>query len=449
MAWLVPLALLHGLLYLFLLPPWQHYDEPKHFEYAAQIAAGDDGLVVQARLSREIADSMYRHRFWPDGVIPDILGSAPAAIGESQRVHPPLYYALAAQVIGPLRLAAIETQLYAGRLLSLAFYVLTVLICWRMAVVVVPDEPRIQIALPLLALLAPAFVDLMTALNSDVLVNFCAAAALLGCALLIRDGPRPVGLALALLGLAGALLAKRTAVVAVVPCGLALFWAVRRRPLPWWAYVGGLLGAGLVCALIGLRLDGEAGELRVGLRPWLVALDQTYLRINIEAWLRSVTDLERSLPLYPGVLRLILESFWARLAWGHIDLGPIVDLAVLVLFPAAVLGVGVWLWRSRGEADGWQRRWVIVCLIAVGCGWLATLARLHPIPADGQWSYLPRGRYMFWGFLPTVWLIALGWQTLIPARWRWYGPYLLIMLFGTLDLVAVISLVRYYYTSSG
>lgn len=447
MAWLVPLALLHGLLYLFLLPPWQHYDEPKHFEYAAQIAAGDDGLAVQARLSREIADSMYRHRFWPDGVIPDLLGPEPAAIGLNQRLHPPLYYTLVALIIGPLQPAPVEIQLYAGRLLGLAFYVLTVVICWRIAVVVVPDEPLINVSLPLLVLLAPAFVDLMTALNSDVLVNFCAAAALLGCALLIRDGPRPVGLALGLLGLAGALLAKRTAVVAVVPCGLALFWAVRRRPLPWWAYVGGLLGAGLVCALIGLRLDGEAGELRVGLRPWLVALDQTYLRINIEAWLRSVTDLERSLPLYPGVLRLILESFWARLAWGHIDLGPIVDLAVLVLFPAAVLGVGVWLWRSRGEADGWQRRWVVLCIVAVGCGWLATLVRLHPLPAAGLPIYLPRGRYMFWTFLPTVWLLALGWQTLVPARWRGYGPYPLLAVFVIFDLAAVAALVRFYYGS--
>ena len=26
------LALFHGLIYVFLIPPWQHYDEPNHFE---------------------------------------------------------------------------------------------------------------------------------------------------------------------------------------------------------------------------------------------------------------------------------------------------------------------------------------------------------------------------------------------------------------------------------
>lgn len=33
MAIILALALVHGLLYVFLVPPWQHYDEPAHFEY--------------------------------------------------------------------------------------------------------------------------------------------------------------------------------------------------------------------------------------------------------------------------------------------------------------------------------------------------------------------------------------------------------------------------------
>ena len=41
-----PLALLvimligaiHGIIYMFLIPPWQHYDEPTHFEYAWLVA---------------------------------------------------------------------------------------------------------------------------------------------------------------------------------------------------------------------------------------------------------------------------------------------------------------------------------------------------------------------------------------------------------------------------
>src|SRR5690349_24720950 len=67
---LLPLALLHGLLYLAIVPPWQHYDEPTHFEYARLIALwGRQPGINETDLTtnREIADSMYRFRFWPPG----------------------------------------------------------------------------------------------------------------------------------------------------------------------------------------------------------------------------------------------------------------------------------------------------------------------------------------------------------------------------------------------
>ncbi len=37
-ALLVLLGLVYGLLYVFLIPPWQHNDEPGHFEYVWLIA---------------------------------------------------------------------------------------------------------------------------------------------------------------------------------------------------------------------------------------------------------------------------------------------------------------------------------------------------------------------------------------------------------------------------
>jgi hypothetical protein len=34
------LAAINGLFYIFIVPPWQHYDEPNHFEYIWLLAAG-------------------------------------------------------------------------------------------------------------------------------------------------------------------------------------------------------------------------------------------------------------------------------------------------------------------------------------------------------------------------------------------------------------------------
>src|SRR6185369_4716004 len=96
---LVVLALLHGLLYLAITPPWQHYDEPTHFEYARLIALWDrvPGLQEADRsTNREIADSIYRFRFEPPDARPNLLGLEAANIGFNEKVHPPLYYTVVA-----------------------------------------------------------------------------------------------------------------------------------------------------------------------------------------------------------------------------------------------------------------------------------------------------------------------------------------------------------------
>src|SRR5215211_1274006 len=58
------IALCQGLLYLCLQPPWQHYDEPTHFEYAWLIAH-QPGLpqpeTVDQALRRDLAASMIQY----------------------------------------------------------------------------------------------------------------------------------------------------------------------------------------------------------------------------------------------------------------------------------------------------------------------------------------------------------------------------------------------------
>jgi hypothetical protein len=152
LVWLVLAALAHGLLYVVLLPPWQHYDEPGHLEFAATIAllgAVPADSYRDDALTREIADSMARSSFWEPAQIPDFFGEQPPALGSSQRVHPPLYYALLAGPISLVRGLAIEWQLYVGRLVSLALYVLTIVAAWRIAVTLLPDEPLPQLIIPL------------------------------------------------------------------------------------------------------------------------------------------------------------------------------------------------------------------------------------------------------------------------------------------------------------
>lgn len=435
LSWLLPLALLHGLLYLAFVPPWQHYDEPAHFLYAAEIAAGEllEPGVGSAAISREIADSMYRFRFYPEGVQPDVLGSAGVGLGENQRVHPPLYYLLASLPIRALRFLSVEQQLYAARGLSLLLYLLTVLAAWRIAVVMFPTDRLLQATLSLLVTLAPAFTDLMTAVNSDVLAHMSVTICLLGCVLLIRDGFRPVPLALALLGLLVALMAKRTAVGVSIPLVLALIWSVHRRPISWRLSLGLLFAVGLLGGLLSLRvttLSEPEPHLVLTARDWLAELDRVYLRLNIEAWISSLTDPSRIGGRYLVLATVAFTGFWARYGWGNVAPWPVWDMALAGFVLAAVVGLCYGFMRHAVQLPLWQRRALLLMFLATSMAWLSLVARLHPLPPIEQPIYVPRGRYMFWAIVPHVWLFVLGLRWLISERWRQSATLGLVALFA-------------------
>ncbi|MFV9504568.1 MAG: hypothetical protein AB4911_08365 [Oscillochloridaceae bacterium umkhey_bin13] len=449
LAGLLVLALLHGWFWMQLVPPWQHYDEPAHFAYAAALAYDErdrPGRQVLA-MSRVVADSMYHHRFYDAEVRPTLGGPEPTNLGVDQRVHPPLYYALAALPISLTRYLPIETQLYAARSLSLGFYVLTILTAWRIAVTVLPDEPRMQVVIPLLVLLTPTFADIMTAVNSDVLVNFAAMVGLLGAVLLIRDGFHPVGLALLLLSLIVGVLTKRTALGLLIPSLLALYWAWQRQPLSrqGWQRLF-LLGipVGLGLLVIAFRPNLSEGQISLEPRQWLASLDRQYLRLQIGLWIRSIGDWERALPLYQFTAQVSFTDLWGSLAWGHISLGSIVLGVTTLVVSATGVGLIGYRWRIHGQLPLWQQRVIWLFGITVIFAWMATLLRIHPIPAVGLPFYVPRGRYLLWSLLPHLWFVALGWQMLFPATWRRYTPLVLVMLVMTLNFAAWFVLVQFY-----
>jgi hypothetical protein len=117
LAWRLPLllaalTLLHGLLYMALLPPWQTPDEPAVVEYAALV--GQLGRVPtnadrDLALERRIADSLMRGHFFeylighPLPAPPSDLEDARASFFMPRQVgsDPPLYFILAAM---PLKL---------------------------------------------------------------------------------------------------------------------------------------------------------------------------------------------------------------------------------------------------------------------------------------------------------------------------------------------------------
>ncbi len=274
-------ALVNGLIHVFLVPPWQHYDEPGHFEYVWLVA--DRWKVPHPReeydlaMERDVVSSMVARDFYVGvGPPPPLLSDAGRIWLPMPQTHdPPLYYFLAAPAMYLVRYADTVTQLYAARLASWALYLLTVWMAYRLVAELVPGGHPLRIAVPGMLALLPAFVDLMTAINNDV-------GAVVVFTFFLWGGVRwlvrgfSIGRLLWILGATVAsVLTKNTAAIAVPLLGflgVALFlrrgWSLPR--------LMGLLGVGVV-ALVAAFGWGDAAY-------WYRDTDQLLpLRQEVEA----------------------------------------------------------------------------------------------------------------------------------------------------------------------
>lgn len=249
-------ALLQGLIFLVLLPPWQHYDEPTHFEYAWLIANhghrpafGDEDAVMR----REVAASMLQHNFYWNQPKPDLLAEGGGIeIGLSEIGHPPAYYLLVALPLLLVRHLDVTTQLYIARCVSLVLFLLTILVIAAIVHDLTPCGHMLRWVVPLTALLMPPFADLMTAVNNDVGAVFLVSLFLWGGARTIRFGLT----FWRLLWIVGAgllaVLTKNTASVALILAPfviLAAIWVQHGWPWRWF-----LLGTASILAMLAVAI---------------------------------------------------------------------------------------------------------------------------------------------------------------------------------------------------
>jgi hypothetical protein len=165
---------IHGLIYLFVVPPWQHYDEPGHFEYVWLIAnqpafpqKGDN----DENMLHELVRSMEEHGFYGGQPLPDQDWSAEELkhlIGISQVGDPPIYYWVGAL---PLRIVIsidITTQLYIVRGMSLLLYLVIIVAAWGVMDELLRAKHPLHWMVPAFIVALPGLVDSMTSVNNDV-----------------------------------------------------------------------------------------------------------------------------------------------------------------------------------------------------------------------------------------------------------------------------------------
>lgn len=252
---LLVLALAHGLAYVFLLPVWQHYDEPNHFEYAwlsANLGRLPEAGEYDSDLSRRVVESMLAHGFYEGMDSRPELGSGDEPIkigGYSQLGEPPFYYLLASIPLRMMGACSVEKQLYAARLVSLALFLLVVLVGWGTARELTSTGHPLRWMAPGALAMFPGFVELMTAVNNDALAVLMFSLFFWGSVRLIRRGLSLLGLLWVLAAAALTYFSKNTAMIALLLLPVVLLFAIVRgrwRPLAWGILVMGLAAISLI-----------------------------------------------------------------------------------------------------------------------------------------------------------------------------------------------------------
>ena len=241
---ILALTLIRGLFYLALLPPWQHYDEPSHFEYVRLIAErgklpreGEYDLAMR----REIAASMVAAGFWQGSAAPviDLESDLPPSIGVSELYHPLLYYLLLA---GPQLLVAhhsVEMQLYLARLGSVFFSLVLVASAYGLVADLFPSRPWLPVFVAGFIALLPPLTDLMSSVNNDTAAAAAVSLLLWASIRLLKDGVtwRRVAAVLLLAGVCVAVKSTAGAVAVAVLVVLLVGYLWPLRPFRLWRWL--------------------------------------------------------------------------------------------------------------------------------------------------------------------------------------------------------------------
>lgn len=170
---ILALGFLHGSIYVFMIPPWWHHEEPGHFEYA-WLAANRSGWPQPGDydngLRQQIAESMFAsgQENLYNVSIRD-LNDDPIDLGGSPVGRKGAYYWV---VSWPLRLVQgqpVLLQLYVARLTSMGLFLLSLWLTWLLMGELVTERHPLRWMVPVFLALLPGYVDNMTSVHDDVI----------------------------------------------------------------------------------------------------------------------------------------------------------------------------------------------------------------------------------------------------------------------------------------
>ncbi|MHB1391305.1 MAG: glycosyltransferase family protein [Thermoleophilia bacterium] len=398
---LLLLAAAKSVLWSVAIPPWRAPDEHEHFGYIEYLSKEHSiPLYGNTYFYPDVFESLSRTNFH------GIAGSESTVVDPQTRqlnpasMHPPLYYTLMLPVYEMSTGASVETQLYVVRIFGGLIFLALIAVAYRLAMLVFPGAPYMQMGVPLLMIFHPQLAFISAGGMNDALLTLLFTFYLYQLVVFAK-GDFSLRRAAVIGVVIGLGMMTKSSFLVTYPIGLAVIAVLfvrrrdqRRRLLQ---AIGVALAVSLpIFAWYYLRNYIELGEWQPGNKSeryhatgWWNLLSATPFRADlISSFLGNFSWL--SMPLPDRVL------YWFR---------RVAELASLGLMLSVALGY----WRrGRRLLEPW-----LMLLFAGIFSFFVVMAAYFELTFGGaQGRYLFPADFAFWSLM----LVGLvGWM---PASWR-------------------------------
>jgi len=442
-------SLILGIIYIYIIPPWQSPDEPTHFEYAKVLALGAPPWAPQPSpdLQKTIIVSLDRHDYWrfvwEDRPSPlpttfrdaPFLFAAPTQIGK----NPPLYYLFASLILRLSSTISVESELYRLRIISLIFSVLTIGVVWACAAEIFGRYSPICPAAAGITALIPQFMAIGTSISPDPCINLFGAGAIYLVLRFQRRGFTLSRILVLLLWHGIGVLINYKFLILIFALPLVALINLCRHRIETASLKKLILWVGLLISILLLFYSGVVWYFPGIARIFVVRVNVLYSTLS------SFLQGETYLPAghWHWFNSELFKSFWLKYGWLKYELQPIYYLILQIASLGALAGVGISLFRwilGFGKLVGREREGVLTLLLYAA----GTLGAYYLFWGLKGSDTTTQGRHLFLVMPAWAILFIFGWCQLFRFRFQKKVSIALTAGFGILNIIAIFHIISTY-----
>ncbi len=432
---LMLLALIRGLIYLSLFPPWVAPDEPAHFEVVRIMGQEQQSpsfdYYESTSINLELSQSFQTFRMWEllERSTPSpLLAKQPNLVKTSFFDYPypghwilvDNYPLLPHAILSPIAYLSsgfdIATELYILRLVSVILMMAVVSLAWLVTKYIFPEQPQFWLAIPAFVTFLPMHSHIFASVNTDVFAILLSSGLLLLLVSFFERGFSWLKATLVICLVILAFFTKRTVIFTLLWVGLSAIlyigyqrqWSVKRITL---------LSSGLI-SFISLAL------------VWIIFNSQIFINTIFTLFNMNIGQNSAAYIFFAGQRLPLSEfaeiyiksglfafiTFWGDFGGANINIpwpwAWLLMLGCALIIAAASLYLINTLRAT--ETSLAQRNMLLVLITGLV---LSLMNAFFPVLAAGvKWG--PPARYFFPVIIPIATIFFLGAWQLCPARYR-------------------------------